>query len=176
MTMENDLKEFRSITMIVDESNNIVIFPVSKSNELFEDGENYAYHEAYHPIELLAPYNKEELAEKISEGINTWNLYPAYENYTGKNTFEEKYFGIKGFKNAVLGKRLIALGWDDISGKEVNISCPLKRGYGYYCIKIVKLNDDADYLDFADTVIDLISIDLTKESTFKRYKKLLLLE
>ena len=141
-----------------------------------EDGENYAYHVAYHPIEIFAPYSKEELTEKIKEGINSWNLYPVYETFTGKNTFEEKCYKIKGFRNAVLGKRFIELGWDEISGKEVNISWPLKRGYGYYSIKVVKLSDDAEYLDFANTVIDLINLDLTKESTFKRYKKLLLLE
>ena len=175
MSMITDLKDFRNIDMLVDKKN-IIIFPVSKSNELFEDGVNYTYRTAFHPIELLAPYSNEELASKIKEGIDSWNVYPPYETFTGKNTFEEKYFGIKGFKKAILGKKFIRLGWDDLSGKEVSILWPQKKGYGYICIENIQLKKDADYFDFANAVIELINLDLVNHPRFKKNEKLLLKE
>ncbi|WP_133051132.1 hypothetical protein, partial [Ruminiclostridium hungatei] len=141
--------------MLADNSGNIVIFLVSKTDKLFEDGENYIYYPAYYPIELNSPCTREELASKIQEGIEEWDIHTPYES---KKTFEEKYYGIKGFKNASLGKKYITLGWNDIEGKYISLGLPLKKGYGYMGIESIKLKEDGDYLDYANAVIDLINL------------------
>ncbi len=173
--MKVDFEDFRSIDMLVDCEKNIVIFPVSKSKlpgtlpdgTIIEDD----YLTAYFPIELKYPYTQKELAEKIKYGIEQWNVHECYENFSGRNTFEEKYYGIKGFKNAVKGKLFIDLGWNDILGKYVSLSMPLKRGYAYIGIDDVKLPDDADWMDFADAVIKYINMDLTSLRPYKTYKR-----
>ncbi|WP_133051128.1 hypothetical protein, partial [Ruminiclostridium hungatei] len=153
--MDTDLKNFRYVSLLVDKDKNIVIFPISKSNKLLDDGVSYAYYEAYEPIELTYPYESKDLALKIGEGIEAWNEYTPYES---KKTFEEKYYGIKGFKNASLGKKYITLGWNDIESKYISLGLPLKKGYGYMGIESIKLKEDADYLDYANAVIDLINL------------------
>jgi len=175
MAMQTDLNDFRDIQLLVDQNNNIAIFPTSRSKEPIDDEGKYAYYVAYHPIELFSPYSLEELAGKIQEGFESWNVYPMYDNFSGKNTFEEKYYGIKGFKNAVFGKRYVNLGWNDLMGKRASIAWPLKRGYGYLGMESRGLADDADYLDFAKVVIELISLDLTTLRAYKANKRLLLL-
>ncbi len=170
--METNLYDFRSITLLVDESKNVVIFPTSNlTKEIDKDTGEPAFRTSYYPIELKYPYTLEELADKIEEGIGEWCKHPAYTDFSGKNTFEEKYYGIKGFKNAVRGKRYIGVAWDDIGGKRVSLSLPWKRGYTYMGIKSIKLPPDADWMDFAKAVMELINIDVTTLSSFKTYKK-----
>ncbi len=168
--MKTDLSDFRSIELLEDEKHNIVIFPVSKSDKLLDDGINYEYHTAYYPIELNYPYKAEDLADKIKEGIDLWNKYPCFNQ---KNTFEEKYYEIKGFKNAVFGKKYISLGWNDFEGKYISLMLPLKRGYGYMGIETISLKEDANYLDYSNAVIDLLNLDIAKHARFKLYKKML---
>ena len=174
MSMYTNLKDFRSIDMLVNEKEDIVIFPNSKTDELFDDGVSYKYHMAFHPIELFSTYSREDLALKIQEGIESWNKYPPFD-FSGKNSIEEKYYGIKGFKNAVFGKKSVSLGWDHVSGKYLSLSWPLKKGYGYMIIERTKLKDDADYIDFADAVLELIKLDVYNHHRFKQFKNDLLL-
>ncbi len=170
--METDLYEFRSVKLMVDEAKNIVIFPTSNITDIISEYTNEpAYLTAYYPIELKHPYTLEELAAKIEEGIGEWCKHPAYTNFSGKNTFEEKYYGIKGFKNAVRGKRHISVAWDDIGGKRVSLSLPWNRGYTYMGMKHIKLPPDADWMNFAKAVIELINVDVTTLRSFKTYKK-----
>ncbi len=173
--MKVNFEDFRRIDMLVDCEKNIVIFPTSKSKlpitladgTITED----LYLTAYYPIELKSPYTQEELAEKIEYGIKQWNVHECYDDSVEKRTFEEKYYGVKGFKNAVKGKLYISLGWDDIQGKYVSLCVPWKSGYAYMGLDHVKLPDDADWMDFADAVIKYINMDLTTLKSYKTYKR-----
>ena len=173
--MKVNLNDNRYIEILVDEQQNIVIFPISKSEvtEKNSDGTvgEYEYHCAYFPIELKWQYTKEQLAEKIEFGLGEWNKHKCYERFDGKNTLEEKYFGIKGFQNAVRGKKQLYLGWNNIEGKFVSLSLPVKRGYAYYGIKNILLNEKADWIDYAETVLKLLDLDLSKECAFRSFKK-----
>lgn len=166
--MDVNFENFKWIEILTDEANNIVIFPVSKSIQKNDD--EYIYRVAYHPIELKDPFDAEELAKKIEIGFNEWNKYECYEHFSGKNTFEEKYYNTKGFKEAIKGKKHLRLGWDDIQGKYVSLSLPCKRGYAYLGIKDVKLPSEASWIDYAKVVIELISMDLTQIRSYKIYK------
>lgn len=169
----NGLKftEARDIVLFADENKNIVIFPQSISDgsgiDMIKDG-SYA---ALYPIELKYPYTATELSEKIEEGFMEWNKHECYNNFSGKNTYEEKYFGIKGFKNAVKGKKYFAVDWGcKFFGNSIRFQMPLKRGYAYLVIKKVKLADDADYIDYANAIIDLLNLDLTTDKYYKLMK------
>ena len=162
----NTTNYFRIVKMLVDENKNIVIFPLSKVNKNDDDA-TADYGEAYFPIELMSPYTVEELAKKIEEGFNEWNKHKCYPEWEGKNTFEEKYYGIKGFKNAVKGKKFLSLHLDNYFGNEVSLMLPMKRGYAYLRIKSICLDDEAECIDFAKAVISLIDLDLETISAYK---------
>lgn len=172
--MEINLVEFRSINILVNQSKDIVIFPYAKSEKSVElaDGTitDELYIPAYYPIELKYPYTRNELAEKIKCGIEHWDKHPCYDDEKEKQTYEEKYYGIKGFKNAVKGILYFSLGWDDIQGKYVSLSLPCKRGYAYLAITETELPDNATWIDFADAVIEFINMDLNELSSFKTFK------
>lgn len=166
-----NLEDFRRIEILVNAEKDIVIFPLSEITHPVElaNGEMVEglYQVAYYPIELKYPYTNTELADKIRFGIEQWNQH---ECYSGSKTFEEKYYGVKGFKNAVKGNLFINLGWDDIQGKYVSLLMPLKRGHSYIGLANTKLDADADWIDFANAVIDYINLDYTKLRSFKTYK------
>ena len=166
MNTENN---FRIVRMLVDENKNIVIFPVSKVNQNDEDA-TADYGEAYFPIEVIYPYTAEELAKKIEEGFNEWNKHECYPEWDGKNTFEEKYYGIKGFKNAVKGKKFLSVHLDNYFGNEISLMMPMKRGYAYLSIKTICLDKDAKCIDFAKAVISLIELDLETISYYRSQK------
>lgn len=172
--MEN-LMDGRYINILVNQGKDIVIFPRSKSQKPVElaDGTlaEGVYLTAYYPIELKYPYDRNELAEKIEFGIEQWDKHPCYDDDKEKRTFEEKYYGVNGFKKAVKGTLYFDLGWDEIQGKYVALSLPCKRGYAYLVIKREKLSSDATWVDFADTVINFINMDLNEIDSFKRFKK-----
>ena len=169
--MERILKDSRGIKLLSDEKKNIVIFPMGKGIGETLNGEKIeAILVSYHPIELKYPYSEDELAEKIKQGIEYWCKFPAYDNFSGRNTFEEKYYGIKGFKNAVKGNRYFDIGWDEWFGVYVDLMLPCKSGYAYIGIEKRELPNDADWIDFAKAVIELINKDLTEFKTFKTYK------
>ena len=172
--MGNNFWDFRTVNIHVNNGKDIVIFPYSKCETAIElaDGTlvNGMYIPAYYPIELKYPYTRNELAEKIKYGIEQWDKYPCYDDKKEKQTYEEKYYGINGFKNAVKGNRYFNLGWDELQGKFVTLSLPCKKGYAYLGITERKLSDDADWFDFADIVIELIDMDLSELGTFKTFK------
>ena len=173
--MKVNLADFRTIVLLVDEQKNIVIFPISKSDFPIEfaDGsfEEFGYLPAYYPIELKYPYDTKDLAKKIECGIEQWNKHPCYqEKLNNMLTFEEKYYGIKGFKKASKGKLHIHLGWDDIEGKYITLFVPAKRGYAYFCLDGIQLPEDADWSAFADEVIKYVNMDITRLDSFKIYK------
>ncbi|MBQ4527934.1 MAG: hypothetical protein II998_07665 [Clostridia bacterium] len=172
--MKVNYEDFRTIIILVDQQKNIVIFPMSKTDYPIElaDGTmiEYSYLPAYYPIELSYPYTATELADKIEYGINQWNVHKCYDNFSGKNTFEEKYYNIKGFKNAVKGHLYFRLGWDDIQKKYVTLMFPWKRGYSYDYADKKTLPDDADWIDYANAVIDYINMDFMTLEHFRRCK------
>jgi len=164
----------RRIIMLIDEQKNIVIFPISKTDfpQVLADGTvlEYGYLPAFFPIELKSPYTADELAERIKYGIEQYDKHQAHNFEKSKVTVEAKYCGIRSFKQAVKGKLYIDLGWDSFDGKYIILSVPLKSGYAYINFENVKLPDDADYIDFANKVIELSNIDITKHESFKVYK------
>ena len=134
--MMTEIEDFRTIYMLVDEDNNIAIFPYSKSDipieRISEKDGDFKYFPAYYPIEIKAPYTVEELAIAIEKDMNEWNKHPYYYYIQHKNkTLEELYYNIKNFNKAMKGKSLIYLGWNSMWGKYVSINLPDKRGYGY---------------------------------------------
>lgn len=173
--MNVDFADFRSIRILVDQQKNIVIFPISKSDFpiVLADGsiEEFGYLPAYYPIEVMYPYSTKELAEKIKYGIEQWDKHPCYQEESNNMlTFEEKYYGIKGFRKATKGKLYIILGWDDIEGKTIALCVPAKSGYAYLGLDEIRLSEDADWLAFADGVIKYVNMDITQLDSFKTYK------
>lgn len=170
MTVNFD--DYRRITIVVNSNKDIVIFPKSESKipETDDNGTilGYACKNTFFPIELKFPYSEIDLAHKIQYGIEEFGKHECYELL--KPTLEEKYYGVKGFKNAVKGCRLIDLGWDNIFGKYVSLQIPMKSVYAYIGIDNIKLQDDADWTDYAKSVINYIDSDLSTFSSFKRYK------
>jgi len=171
--MKTDLNDPKIITVLVDQNKNITIFPEGKGPKMKHDdtpGE-YSYGVALMPIEVQYPYMVENLAQRIEEGFDAYLKYPIEPWEEGKKTYEEKYYGIKGFKNAVRGKKHFFLGWDDDFGKYIAFSLPLRRGYGYMGIESVYLPEDADYVDFAKALVDLIEADVHSFRRYKTFKK-----
>lgn len=172
--MRVNLMDSRLINILVNQRKDIVIFPRSKSEKAIElaDGTlaEGLYMPAYYPIELKYPYDRNELAKKIEFGIEQWDKHPCYDDEKENKTFEEKYYGVKGFKKAVKGILYFNLGWDEIQGKYVSLYLPCKRGYAYLAIKTEKLLIDATWLDFADAVINLANMDLNELDSFKHFK------
>ena len=101
------------------------------------------------------------------------NGYCKFTPYSKKITIEEYYYHKKGFKTATKGKRLITLGWDDIGGKEVSISMPVKKGKYYMGLETIHLPDDADWIDFAKAIITLISKPIEELDGYKTFRKML---
>ena len=167
-----NMDDYRRITILVNQNRDIVIFPKSESKipELDEDGTilGYLCKDAYFPIDLKCPYSESELASKIQYGIEEFGKHECYE--VEKPTLEEKYYGIKGFKNAIKGHRLITLGWDNIDGKYVSLQIPLKRGHAYNGINKSYLPENADWNDYAKSVINYIESDLESFSAYKQFK------
>jgi hypothetical protein len=95
------------------------------------------------------------------------------EPYIAKDTIEEHYYQIKGFKAATLGKKMIDVGWSRLVGKNVRVNLATKRGKGYLCIAEKHFPDDASWEDFAQTVIEFATMDLTKTRTFRSLKSYL---
>lgn len=182
--MKVDLEDFRKIQMLIDQEKNIVIFPISEAPDYkyrIADGTEYVggWFPAYFPIELKFPYTISELQEKIKEGIEAWNQYPCYLDGgigNSKNTIEEKYYGIKGYRNACKGKLMISLGWNTLRGKFVTLSAPWRGSYSYTNLERKTLPEDADWSDFAKATWELINMDLTKSESFKAEKRKLNLE
>ena len=171
--VRNDFNDANRIDIYIDENKNVVIFPISRYDGIYiyADGSesDNAYFTAYYPIELKYPYSNIELAEKIRYGIEQKDKHESY-NPDKKPTIEEKYYGIKGFKNAVKGKKLISVGLDFIQGKYLTLALPCKRGCAYLSIQNTKLSDDADWIGFADETIRLINLDLNTLESYKKKK------
>ena len=175
--MKIDIDDSKEINIFVDENKNIVIFPISALGRQVPDSQGKLYEPywpAYFPIEVKYPYTQEELAEKIDFAFSQWCKHPCYERMDGKNTFEEKYYGIKGFKNAIRGKRFLYASWHRLLGVYVSMMLPYKSGYGYHGLEKVKLNETSDEYDFAKAVIHLANVDLESLKSFKVYKRQLL--
>ena len=174
--MKVNFEEFRWIDIYVNAEKDIVIFPQSETNEPQELADGTIIDEpwfctAYCPIELKSPYTKEELAEKIKFGIEQWNKHEPYNDFSGKNTFEEKYYGVNGFKKAIKGKRYIHLGWDDMQGKYVSLLLPCKSGYQYLGVDEVILDEAADWMDYANAVIKFVEICIDDIPYVKQMKR-----
>lgn len=169
--MINNLNDFKYIMLLVNRES-IAIFPISKSERsvvLADGSKEEAFLPVFQPIEIKFPFNREELARKIEYGMNQWNKHKCYD-VDSPQTLEEKYYNIKGYKKAVKGIRNITLGWDDIQGKYVSLSLPVKSGNGYIGIDDTELAVDATWEDYAKVVLTYVNADLTEFSAYKTYK------
>ncbi len=166
--MKNNLSEFRSINIYVDETKNMAVFPKSKNPSYNTENNSPMYILSKTFFELAFPYSRESVAELVKTGIISWDKYDPYTD--SKKTIEEYYYNIKSFKSATHKKKLISLGWDDIEGKYVSLYIPMKKGKYYIEISSIKLHDEANWIEFADAVIELINMDMNKLNSFKIYK------
>jgi|GEM_PF-1596888 len=174
--MKANFEDFRFVEILIDTQKNIAIFPISKSNYPttgpMGEEDDFGYFAAFPPLSIAYPYSKEQLSQALEKGIELWNQNPCFEDGQGlKNTYEEVYYNIKGFKNATKGIRFISLGWNSVEGKYVDLLLPLKRGYAYWGIDETHLSEDADWIDFADVVLKYISADLESFPEFISNKK-----
>ena len=67
-------------------------------------------------------------------------------------------------------EKSIGVGWTDIGGKRVSLGVPSKRGKYYLTIIDERLDDEADWMDFAEKVIEYIHFDLSKSDVFNHFK------
>lgn len=172
--MKTNLSETRRIHIYVDETGNLVIFSfttnpdyVAGNDDIFSGPPPVVPAKA--PIELREPFSVEELAHAIQEGIDRWNKGEPYINK--RKSIEEFYYKTNGFKKASFGKRLFSLGWDDIGGKNISISLPSKTGKFYWTMHSLRLSDDADWVDFANALIELINADVTQFPPYKTFRR-----
>ncbi len=151
--------EYKHIKLLIDENDNIAIFSFGNYDNITKSSDYWGF-VVYTPIELKKPYTAIELADAIKHAMldNNNELFFIYDQRKNK-TYEEAYYGIKGFKKAMQNKRLITVGWNDRWGKYASLDLPFKRGYGYDGVKLINLDDSADWIDFAESVIELINYD-----------------
>jgi len=174
--MEINLAERRCIDILVDQDKNIVLFPYGKSTEPIDyppgvDKENapkFFFSAAEYPIELNFPFSEQLLADNIEFAFEEWGKHKCYPE---SKKFEVEYYGIKGFKNAMKGKRYITVSYDVYSGIRVRLYLPRKAGYSYYELANTKLPEDANWIDFAKAVLHYINIDVSTLDTFRTFKR-----
>ena len=169
--MTTSIQEDRDISILVDGQHNLAIFS-RYLNPSFDGnyGKTPVDFPAKTPIELLFPYTVDQVALAIKQGMDSYNMC---EPYIAKDTIEEHYYQIKGFKAATLGKKMIDVGWSRLVGKNVRVNLATKRGKGYLCIAEKLFPDDASWEDFAQAVIEFATMDLTKTRTFRSLKSYL---
>lgn len=161
--MKVNYKEYKAITLLIDENNNISFFSFGKRKDINEDSDFWGF-VVYTPVKLEKPYELKDIANVIEYAMSGKNkeLYFCYDQRKNK-TFEELYYGIKGFNKAMRGKKKIEIGWNDRWGKYASLDLPDKRGYSYTGVKLLNLDDNADWTDFAESVITLINYDPKKD-------------
>ena len=162
--MKKKFEDFKQTEIYVDEKNNLAIFSMSE----FDGFEGVKFLPSIQRYELKTPYSPEEVAKKIESAMNDWCKYDVYTGNIKK--FEESYYGIRGFKNATKGKKLIQVGWNDIEGKYASLLLPCKTGNAYLGIEDIELSDDAGWIDFALAVLELINLDLNQVHSYKVFK------
>ena len=170
----------RWVIILARPQKDIAIFPVSKATYLsygpqgeIREGIHYP---AFPPITLEYPYTRNELADAIKRGIDLWDVYECYEDGQGNHkTFEEVFYGVKGFRKASKGIRYIRFLCASPSSFEfentVSLSLPTKSGYAYLAINKTVLESGADWLDFADVIYKYANTDLEEFRSFKTFKR-----
>lgn len=158
--MEVKFNEQKMIDILVDENRNIAIF----TGELIDSIGEYKKIMYYICTELKAPYTESELADAIKIAMTEENKQPFFCYDQKKNkTYEEVYYGIKGFNKAMKGKRMVDVGYNNRWGKYASLNMPDKRGYSYTGVNLLYLDDNADWEDYAKGVIKLIDFDPKKD-------------
>ncbi|MGN0242881.1 MAG: hypothetical protein ACI4CT_02335 [Lachnospiraceae bacterium] len=171
------MSEIRRIKLYFDEENNAAAFPMSRHKEKNKEWDAYLYSEAFHPFEANKPYSVADMAEIIRQAYEAWEQYPAYEK---KKSFEEAYYKISGFKNAMKGKRVIDVDWGDYGVGygdivEIDYMFPCRQKGVYLQMDSRQLSSDASWEEIAAAVIDLVEKDWDELWAFKTYKSKLLL-
>jgi len=168
--MEMNLHEFRSLRILVDKDNRLAIFSMTKNPKKIEgDVWSPVWVATEDPIELQPPFTAEELADALERSIRAWGTEePIFED---RVTLTEHRYKIKGFKKASLGTKFVGLGWRPRVGKYVSVMLPMKTKRCHMGIEHRSLPDDATWMDFAHTLIELLNIDLTQLSSYKTYKR-----
>lgn len=177
-------KKIRVIDIFVDLNKDIVIFPYSEIDKPYtlHDGTivEKSYLPAYFPIELKYPYTIEELSEKLKYAFDQCEIHPCH---TGKQSIQEKYYGIKGKKNAAKGKYCINITlydnkilYDDKKkynyiGKRVVLMLPWKSCNSYMGIAYTEFPSAPTWEDLANTAIYYINADLKEFEAYRVYKR-----
>ena len=175
------IKNGMRVDIFVDENNDIAIFTYGTKGQPFEEVDLYGdieerevtaeeYNEVYkkdngfanHPVELKAPYRAEEVAEALKFSVSKENVNPYYYFDNKKiKTLEEMYYGIKGYTKATKGKKIIDIGRNTGWGKYASLNKYDRTGY--HGIKLIYLDEKADWIDFDESVIKLINYDPKKD-------------
>ena len=168
--MDMNLQELRTLQILVDKDDRLAIFSMTKNPKKIEgDVWSPVWLAAKNPIELQPPFTVDELADALERSMNAWGTgEPIFED---RISLTEYYYKIKGFKKASLGTKYVGLGWKPGLGKFISIMLPMKTKRCYIGIKLQNLPDDADWMDFANTLLESLSMDLTQLSSYKTYKR-----
>lgn len=157
--MKVNFEEYKRVEILIDEKENIAIFSRGQLDNIKPD-DDFRGFMVNVPVELKTPYTANELANAIEYAMSEEIKEPyfLYDQRINK-TYEEVYYGIKGFNKVMKGKKKIEIGWNDRWGKYASLDLPDKRGYSYTGVKLLCLDDNADWIDFAESVITLVKYD-----------------
>ena len=121
---------------------------------------------------LEYPYSVEDVANSLRDIAYAWDKYPPHLDKVRDAI--ELYYGIKNFKKASYGKKLLNIIWSSYSGKkEVFLSLPCKTPRAWMGIESIYLEPDADWIDFARAIVEFVEADVTQYARFKLYKRML---
>lgn len=121
---------------------------------------------------LEFPYTTEDVAKSLRDIAYAWDKYPPYLDKVRDAI--EIYENTKNFKKASYGKRLLCVIWSSYTGnKEVFLNLPCKTPRAWMGIEKAHLSPDADWIDFAQKIIEFAEADVTQYAGFKQYKRML---
>lgn len=121
---------------------------------------------------LEYPYSAEDVANSLRDIAYAWDKYPPHLDKVRDAI--EVYHGIKNFKKASYGKKLLCTIWSSYSGgKKVVLYLPCKTPRAWMGIESIYLEPDADWIDFARAIVEFVEADVTQYARFKQYKQML---
>lgn len=143
----------------------------SKCAPPYMDGER-KYLVSQKMITLEYPYSVENVADALRDIAYAWDKYPPYLDKVRDAI--EIYYGIKNFKKASYGKRLLSVNCSSFDGKnKVFFNLPCKTPRMWMGIETVCLPDDVDWIDFARVITEFVETDVTTYRRFKTFKRML---
>ena len=123
-------------------------------------------------LTLEYPYTPEDVASALRDIAYAWDKYPPHLDKVRDAI--EIYCGIKNFKKASYGKKLLCVSCSSYDGKnEIFLDMPCKTPRLWMGIAKVNLAPDARWIDFATKIVEFVEADVTQYAGFKLYKRML---